>query len=208
MRAPLRSIQGFAQLLLDEKGDGLDATAQDYLRRIKSASIRLDRLILDVLSYSRIVRQELKLEPVDTTKLLGEILESYPNLRQSVVEITIEQSMPKVWGNSAALTQVFSNLLGNAVKFAKPGAKPQIAIRAEQTASAVRIWIEDNGIGIDPAVHARIFELFQQVEPGSCEGAGVGLAIVRKAVERMNGRVGVKSALNEGAAFWIELKSA
>lgn len=208
MRAPLRSIQGFAALLLEEKAACLDATAEDYLTRIKTASGRLDRLIQDVLNYSRIVQQDLKLEPVDVAKLLGEILESYPNLRQSVAEITVEKPIPLVIGNGAALTQVFSNLLSNAIKFAKPGAKPRIRISAEPLAETIKIWVKDDGIGIDEAAQGKIFELFQQVNPGSQEGAGVGLAIVRKAVERMNGRAGVVSTLNQGASFWVELKSA
>ncbi|HUR47574.1 MAG TPA: PAS domain-containing protein [Candidatus Saccharimonadales bacterium] len=208
IRAPLRSMHGFAKLLTDEYGSSLDARAQDYLRRITSSATRLDLLIQDVLSYSRVMSGELPLEPVDLKNLIGEILQSYPNLQDPKLLVVMEDKIPPVMANIAALTQVCSNLLGNAAKFVAPGVTPRIMVRAEQREKFVRLWFEDNGIGIEASAQKRIFELFQRLHrPDVFEGTGVGLAIVRKAVQRMGGNVGVESQVGKGSRFWVELQA-
>jgi signal transduction histidine kinase len=109
-------------------------------------------------------------------------------------------------GHEAYMTQCITNLLGNAVKFVGEGVIPEIHIRSERLNGKLRIWIEDNGIGIDPAHHQRIFQIFGQVYPEErYGGTGIGLAIVRKAVQRMNGEVGVESEVNKGSRFWLIL---
>jgi len=165
----------------------------------------MDKLIQDVLSYSRVVRNESPIEKIDVANLLKGIIETYPALSSELATIDREDSFPPVWGNEAMLTQVFSNILGNAVKFVAPGVKPQIKVWAEPKESNVRILVKDNGIGIAQDQHEKIFEIFQQVETGF-EGTGIGLAIVKKAVERMGGKVGVISEFGQGSTFWIELK--
>jgi PAS domain S-box-containing protein len=209
MRAPLRAMQGFSQILEEEYSGVLDGTANNYLERIRVSANRLDQLIHDVLHYSRIVRGDLVLSAVDSERLLSEIVASYPNLQHPDVTIEIEGPLPVVQANPAALTQVFSNLLGNAVKFVKPGVNPRVKVRAEAAADAgmVRFWIEDNGIGIDPESRARIFGMFQRLNrPGLYEGTGMGLTIVRKALERMGGRIDVQSEPGHGSRFWVELQ--
>jgi PAS domain S-box-containing protein len=209
MRAPLRSMIGFSNILTSEKGASLDDDGRDYLRRIQVSAERLDRLIQDVLNYSKVVRGELKLERIDVTKLIREIIESYPNLQAPNAEITLQSPLPHVLGNAAALTQVFSNLLGNAAKFVTKGVHPKIAVYAETFDGRVRFWVEDNGIGIEAEAQKRLFKIFQRVQrPELYEGTGIGLAIVRKAVERMGGRVGVESQVNKGSKFWVELERA
>jgi PAS domain S-box-containing protein len=209
MRAPLRAMQGFAGMLQEDESEHLSATGLDYLRRIAASAHRLDLLIRDVLTYSQISRADLKLEPVDVERLLHDILESYPNLESARAEIRLEGSIPPVVANTAALTQVISNLLGNAVKFVKPGVRPRVRIHAEQKGEYVRVWFDDNGIGIPRELHDKIFEIFQRLNPPSeYEGTGIGLAIVHKALERMQGRVGVESEPGDGSRFWIELKGA
>jgi signal transduction histidine kinase len=112
-------------------------------------------------------------------------------------------------GNSALLTQVFSNLLGNALKFVPPERDPQVNIRAEKFDGRVRVWVEDNGIGIEAGQQEKIFGLFQRLHrPDRFAGTGVGLAIVRKAIQRMGGSVGVESEPGAGCRFWIELPAA
>jgi signal transduction histidine kinase len=173
------------------------------------SAARLDLLITDVLNYSRIVRQDLKIEPVDVENLLLEIIHSYPNLQPPKADIHICASLPALWGNAAALTQVFSNLLGNAVKFVPVGTLPRVEIRVEREKEWVRLWFEDNGIGIEKNAQERIFHMFQRLNRQDLyEGTGIGLAIVRKAMERMGGRVGVESEPGKGSRFWIELKRA
>lgn len=207
MRAPLRAMQGFSQLLQEEYGEQI-GQGKDYLRRIAASASRLDALIQDVLNYSKIVRAELLLTPVNTEELMLEILESYPNLQTPNVDIELISPIPAVLANPAALTQVFSNLLGNAVKFVEHGRKPKVRVWAEPASNGfIRIWFEDNGIGIPKEAQDRIFVMFQRLNPpGEYEGTGIGLTIVRKAVERMGGKVGLESGPERGTRFWIELK--
>jgi signal transduction histidine kinase len=152
---------------------------------------------------------ELKLEPVPVQKLVQEIIEANPALQSSQAEITIDEPLPIVLANHAALTQCISNLLGNAVKFVVPGNVPQIRIWADHRNRRVRLWFEDRGIGIEKDAHDRIFQMFQRLDrTGKFEGTGIGLAIVRKAVERMDGKTGVESEPGQGSRFWLELKRA
>jgi signal transduction histidine kinase len=209
MRAPLRAMQGFSSLLLEEYGPEIGAEPLHYLRRIAKSAERLDRLLQDVLTYSKIMSGEMDLQPVQTGPLLREIIESYPNLHSSKAEIILREPLPAVLANSAALTQVFSNLLGNAVKFVEPGTQPRVVVRAERLNDSVRFWFEDNGIGMPPEATSRIFQLFQTLNhPSLYEGTGLGLAIVRKAVTRMNGTVGAESVPGQGSRFWVDLKPA
>lgn len=207
MRAPLRSLQGFSELLLQDHSAGLDAEGQGFLRRIATAAGRMDKLIQDVLNYSRIVRGELPLEPVDVAALVRSIVETYPPLASEHADIELKGDFPAVLGNEAMLTQVLSNLLGNAVKFVAPGERPRVSVSAAATSTRVTFSIRDNGIGIPESQHAKIFEIFQQAAIGY-GGTGIGLAIVRKAVERMGGRVGVESAPGAGSTFWFEMPRA
>lgn len=206
MRAPLRAMQGFARILLEEHRDGLDATALDLLRRIHSAAHRLDRLIQDVLSYTKMARSDLDLRPVDVEALLRELISSYPAWQPPRAEIVIESPLLPVLGNAAALSQVLSNLIDNALKFVVVGTQPRVRVHTEALAAHVRLWIEDNGIGIPLDAQPRIFDMFQRVHhDGEFEGTGIGLAVVRKAVERMGGRVGVESEFGRGSRFWVQL---
>jgi PAS domain S-box-containing protein len=210
MRAPLRAMQGFATLTEEECAGCERPLSKEYFRRIKIASSRMDQLIADSLSYSQAVRQEFRLEAVNLLQLINDLVETYPNLQPDKTDIRIAHDLPRVLGNAAALTQCFSNLLGNAVKFAKSGTKPQITVRGEILAPAsqmVRIWVQDNGIGIPKDSLQRIFGMFQRAATDR-EGTGIGLAIVRKVVERMGGRVGVESEPGQGSQFWVELQRA
>jgi PAS domain S-box-containing protein len=207
LRSPLRAMQGFAHLALEDYGDRLDDQGREYLTRIKNAGERLDRLIQDLLSYTRIARSDAPLVDLDLDKITREIVENYPNLRPPAAEVNIEGTLPHVQGQDSALTQVIANLLGNAAKFVDAGRTARINIRAESAGDRVRLWIEDNGIGIDPEDAERIFSMFVRVnETGHYGGTGVGLAIVKKAVETMHGTVGVEPGNNGGSRFWVELE--
>lgn len=207
LRAPLRSLQGFSELLLTDYGDKMGEDCQHLLHRISKAARRMDQLIQDVLNYSRVMREDFPLGTVDVEQLLRGIVDSYPTLSPEKAEIILEGPFPAVLGNEAMLTQVFSNLMGNAVKFIPAETKPRIKIWAEPQCEQVRLFVQDNGIGIPADQHEKIFEMFQQVSK-SFEGTGIGLAIVKKAVERMGGKVGVESELGQGSTFWIELQKA
>jgi len=239
MRAPLRAMHGFGALLKESCGEDLSPECRGYLQRIITSAARMDKLITDSLHYSAAVRRELALSRVKTRELLQGIIDSYPNLHASKANIFIEGEIPEVRANEAGLTQCFSNLLDNAVKFVAPGVVPTVRIRAEicqhdgspakpaglpvdappsdpseppvpplaNAGPMVRIWFEDNGIGIPPAAIPRLFNMFQRLS-GEYEGTGIGLALVRKMAERMGGRAGVESEPGKGSRFWLELKPA
>jgi signal transduction histidine kinase len=164
----------------------------------------MDKLIQDVLSYSRVVRGDLSLEPVDLDRLVREIVETYPGFGPDKLDILFASKLPTVLGNEAMFTQIFSNLLGNAQKFVAPGVKPKVRIWSEPGLKHARVMIQDNGIGISPEHHERIFGMFHQLDK-HFGGTGIGLAIVKKAVERMGGTVGVQSIPGQGSTFWIEV---
>jgi len=209
MRAPLRAMGTFAELLEAELITlHASSDANDYCRRMKVAAGRLDRLIHDALNYSKAVLQQPALTPVDLSGLIQGLIDTYPNLHTERADIAIENQLPPVLGNESLLTQCFSNLLGNAVKFVAPGRKPKVRVRASiQRAGVVRVTVEDDGIGIPLNAQARLFGMFQKLD-SLYEGTGIGLAIVRKVVERMGGNVGVDSEPGHGSRFWVELTTA
>ncbi len=204
MRAPLRAMQSFAQILAREYGGYLDKTGNNYLEKIIAAAGRLDRLIQDVLNYNRLLRQEIRLEPVEVEKLLGQILQERPNL--AAADIQVAGPLLPVMAHPAALAQCLSNLLDNAVKFVAPGTVPQIRIWTEPRDGRVRLWVADNGLGIPREAQRRIFGLFERGHSDArYEGTGIGLTIARKAVQRMGGEIGVESEVGHGSRFWITL---
>ncbi len=209
MRAPLRAMQGFSGILIAEHAAGLDDTGRGYLQLIVGAARRMDTLIVDILNYSRVLRSELKLQPVNVEDLIYEIAATYPDLHADRADITVASPLPRVLANEAALTQVVSNLLGNGVKFIAPGVRPRVSVRSEEDAGVVRLWFEDNGIGIPQHSQGRLFDIFTRLHLSEeYEGTGIGLAIVRKAVERMGGSVGVESEEGQGSRFWVQLQTA
>jgi PAS domain S-box-containing protein len=206
MRAPLRAMQGYAKALLSDYKDRLDPEAIHYLDRISRSSNRLDSLIQDILAYSRVTKDEILLHPVDLERLIDDIFSTHLEFQAPQVHIAVEKPLHRVLGHEAYLTQCITNLLGNAIKFVAQGVVPEIRIRSERLDGKVRLWFEDNGIGIDPSHHERIFQIFGQVYPEKkYGGTGIGLAIVRKAVQRMNGEAGVESGTDKGSRFWLIL---
>ncbi len=205
MRAPLRVMHNFAELLLMDHSQGIGSEGSGYLQKIVAAADRLDKMIQDTLAYTRVAHREVELEPVDMNALIGNLINSYPQLHSETADIRVEQQLPLVLGNKVLLEQCFCNLLNNAIKFVPKGTRPRVDIRAETLGGAVRFWVEDNGIGIPKEAQERIFEMFERAAPEH-EGTGIGLAIVRKAVELMSGKVGVQSEPGQGSRFWVELK--
>lgn len=232
LRTPLRGMQGFAQILLEEHAGKLDAEARSYLERIAGSAVRMDSLIQDVLNYTRILRDEALLATVDLDRLVRDILSTYPGWQEPKVKIEIKGTLPSLVGHEGFLTQCVSNLLSNAVKFVAPGTVPHVRIWSEDRAPSgsqaswpsdngtpppgwakegpvVRVWFEDNGIGIAPKDSNRIFRMFERIHPAEqFEGTGIGLTIARKALERMGGRIGYESNAGNGTRFWFELKKA
>jgi signal transduction histidine kinase len=209
LRGPVRAMQGFARAVLEDYAERLDECGQNYLQRIVTASDRMDRLIKDVLTYSRAGRREIELHPVSLERLLRDIIQQLPDTQPPRAEITLKEELLAVQAHEPSLAQALSNLLGNAVKFIAAGVTPRIEIWTEPRDRDVRLWIKDNGIGIKPEHQPRLFGMFVRLHPESrYEGTGVGLAIVRKVVDRMGGRVGVVSDGVHGSSFWLELPGA
>ncbi len=208
LRAPLRAMQTYASILSAESRTRLDENAQEYLRRIRVAADRMDRLIQDVLVFSRLARVQMAVERVELASFIASVIESYPGLSDARAEIEVVSPLPAVRANPAALTQCVSNIVGNALKFTPPGVKPKIRIWSAPDGDRAKLFIRDNGIGIPPAEHERIFGMFYQIDPRG-GGTGIGLAVVRKAAERMGGAVGVDQSWNgPGTTFWLELPIA
>jgi signal transduction histidine kinase len=206
MRAPLRAMRGFAGALKEAAEHHLGDEERTLIGRIIAGADRMDALITDALSYSKAVRQELTLAPVNLGKLLRGMLDTYPEFQSANARIEVAHELPLVVGNEAALTQCFSNLLGNAVKFVKPGEKALVRVRAERLDGWVRLWVEDDGIGISKEMLPRVFDMFSRGSSRAA-GTGIGLALVRNVVGRMGGRLGVESELGKGSRFWVELKA-
>jgi signal transduction histidine kinase/integral membrane sensor domain MASE1 len=210
LRAPLRAMVGFSKALVEDYGEKLDETASGYIQRIKSSATRMDDLILDLLKLGRVNTAELPCESVDTTKVAEKsvaLLEEEIRKRDANVKLT-EPLLP-VRANAVMVEQVLTNLLANALKFSRRGCRPEIEIRTEVRNGSIRVCVQDNGIGIKLEHAGKLFQPFVRLVNGDeFPGTGIGLAIVRKGIERMGGTVGVESDLAKGSCFWFELPTA
>jgi signal transduction histidine kinase len=168
----------------------------------------MDELIVDLLDYSRLSYSQHELHPIDVSGVVTDtvkVLQADIEKRQAQVEIG--ECVGRVVGNEPLLQQIFANLIGNALKFVAPGVAPRIRVWAEPSDSRLKIWVEDNGIGIPQEHHERIFGVFQRLNRAEdFPGTGIGLAIVRKAAEQMGGKVGLVSKPDGGSRFWVELQ--
>jgi len=210
LRAPLRSMQGFAQLLVEEHAANLNQKGRDYANFINTAAQTMDHLLSDLLAFSHMSQQKIELAPVALQAVVQSALAGCEQeIRERHARIEVVPPLPAVLGHETMLRQVLVNLIGNAVKFVT-GKPPTVRIWAEEArAGMVRVWVEDNGIGIPAEFQERIFQVFQRLHTSKdYAGTGIGLAIVKKGVERMGGRVGVESNPGAGSKFWIELPQA
>ncbi|MBD2448518.1 CHASE3 domain-containing protein [Nostoc sp. FACHB-152] len=211
LRAPLRTMQGFAQALLEDYNDQLDSFGQDCLNYIAEGAMQMDTLITDLLSYSRLSRSQILIQPVDLNVVIKEALKQLDaQIKQQQAQIQINYSLPQVLAHRPTLVQVVTNLLNNAIKFVQPDRQPIVQIYSQeynqQSTTWVKLWIVDNGIGIAPEHQERIFRVFERLHGiEAYPGTGIGLAIVRKSLEKMGGFCGVESQLGTGSRFWIAL---
>jgi PAS domain S-box-containing protein len=210
LRGPLRAMTGFSEALLQDKGDSLDAEGRDFAQRIAEAGKRMDALITDILAYSRLSRDDVPVQAEEPELLVRQALEPLSKeIREKGARVSVDPPFPPIRAHAGMLVQVLVNLISNAIKFVAPGVVPEVRIRGELRGRALRIWVEDNGIGIHPDYQEKIFGLFQRLNLSEeYPGTGVGLAIVRRAMERMGGASGVESAPEKGSRFWIELPLA
>ncbi len=210
LRAPLRAMRGFTSALIEDYNPVLDPAGKNYTKRIDESAGRMDELIQDLLDYGKLGHVSLPLEKVALEDVVKEILEPLTDeIQKKEAVIEIKRPLPTVLANRTILQQVVANLVGNALKFVALGVVPKVTISAEARDNKVRVSIRDNGIGIDPAHHKRIFGVFERLHSyESYPGTGIGLAIVRKGVERMGGSIGVESDVDKGSCFWFDLPKA
>jgi signal transduction histidine kinase/DNA-binding response OmpR family regulator len=208
LRTPLRSIQGFAQILLEEYEDRLEAVGRDYVQRIVAAARRMDSLTEGLLTYSRLSRTAVELIPISLEEVVEDaLIQLEPEIRSKEAQVAVERPLPQVMGHYVTLVQAVANLLANSLKFVAPGVRPQVRVWAEERDDRVYFRLRDNGIGIAPEYQERIFRIFERLHgPDTYAGTGIGLSIVHKGVERMGGQVGVESAPDQGSTFWVGLR--
>lgn len=207
LRAPIRAMQAFAEILLDDEMQTA-AERNAYLVRIRNAAQGMDRLIQDLLAYSRVSRQEMTLEPVSLDLVVRDAAQQLELASGGKgYRLEISSDLPTVIGQHTVLVQVLFNLMTNGVKFVPKGVMPLLRIWAEDSDGYCRLYVQDNGIGIAPQHQERIFKIFERLHSmENYPGTGVGLAIVRKAIHRLEGRIGLESTEGEGSRFWIELR--
>lgn len=210
LRAPLRHISAFAQIVAEDEGERLSSQSRELLQKLVERTKYLDDLIQLLLHYSRISQLEVITQRVELSDVVHHVLDDLKSeIRGKSAQITIQEPMPAVRGEAVVLGHVLTNLITNSLKFVAPGTVPIIRIWAEIKDAWVRLWVEDNGIGILPEHQERIFKMFERLhDTKTFAGEGVGLAIVKRSVERMLGRVGVESEPHQGSKFWIELPGA
>jgi PAS domain S-box-containing protein len=205
LRAPLRAIQSFLQIFMEDYGGKLDTGAEEMMKKAIASAQRMDGMVLDLLAFTRLGHETMPLVPIDVEKVVETIQQDRPHLRAPRAEVVIQSPLPRVMGNQASLVQCLSNLLDNAAKFVEPGVKPKIRIYAVDEVEMVRLVVEDNGIGIKAATGDALFRIFHRLHGSEYAGTGIGLAIVRKAAERMGGSAGFESQPGHGSRFWLEL---
>jgi signal transduction histidine kinase len=216
LRAPLRAMEGFTTILLREYSGRLDETASGYLEHISDASQKMDLLIHGLLEFGRMGHADFPLRAVEPKSILETVLDKLgKEISVKRAEVRLGGHWPEVVANEELLEIVFFNLLTNALKFLPAGLPPRISLHSELTGDAgqlarqVRFVIEDNGIGMPPEQISRAFWIFERLHPRQdYPGTGIGLAIVSKAIERMDGRLGAESRSNAGSRFWFELPAA
>jgi PAS domain S-box-containing protein len=206
LRAPLRSIAGHAQMVLRDFGEKLPAGGHDHILRLSAAAEKLDRLIHDLVVYSSLSRTKLsgKEEALDLDRFISELtVRLLPE-----AEVSIRPSLGRVQGHRSLLSHAITNVLDNARKFTREGEKPKVTIWSESTNGRLRLYVEDQGIGIDRSLLDKAFKPFQRVHGKDYPGSGIGLAIVKRSVELLGGSVRIESELGRGSRVCLELPAA
>lgn len=210
LREPLRMISSFVSLLARRYGEQLNDEAREFIALAQDGAVRMDRLILDLLEYSRVGRLERAMEPLPLGPVVEQALHSLAvRVEETAAQIEIAADLPMVVGNEAELTRLLQNLLGNALKYQHPERAPHIRVGWHREGAEVVCWVADNGIGIAPQYYERVFRIFQRLHGRErYEGTGIGLAIVKKIVDRHGGRIWIESVPDQGATFFFTLKAA
>jgi signal transduction histidine kinase len=193
--------------VLDEYAQTLNGDVQKFLNTIQGATDEMNRLIDDLLAYSRLERRELKAESIELAPLINSLVaEKRREAAQHSIDFVVDVNGAVVLADASGLAQGLRNYLDNAIKFTDKIEQPCIEIGSSENGESCLLWVRDNGIGFDMKHHDRIFDIFQRINsPDDYPGTGIGLAIVRKAMERMGGRAWAESEPGHGATFYLEI---
>ncbi len=203
LQEPLRKIQAFSDRLLT-RSDRFDEQERDYLKRMQSAAGRMQSLIQDLLTYSRVTTRAQPLVVCDTNRILEEVLQDMETVISRENAVIKASPLPPVTGDATQIRQVFQNLLSNAVKFHKPGENPQVLVYPEHyTEGDWTLVVSDSGVGFDRRYSEKLFHPFQRLHKQAFPGTGIGLAIVRKILDRHGAKVTVESEVGKGTTFRI-----
>ncbi len=207
LRTPLRSMSGFARALIEDETANLTSLGMEYATRIARSAKYMDTLLLDLLAYSRLAREDMTLVQVSLDDPVHELLSVLDQeIRDRHVQVEVASPLGDATAHLPTLKQILSNLVGNSLKFVATDRPPRLRIYTAHRPGFVRLWVEDNGIGIPPQYHDKIFGLFQRLHDNQAyPGTGIGLALVRKGAERMGGATGVESEPGQGSRFWVDL---
>ncbi len=208
LRVPLHHIHGFAQAILEDADTPLSPSGHANLRLIVAAAERMDTLILDLLAYSRLSRAEIIVRPTPLEPIINDVLAQHRSTIQAKhAVVRVQVPLPDVPADRVGLQQILANLIGNALKFVPPGRSPEVLVRVEHREDRLRLWVEDNGLGIDKRHHESVFKLFQRLH-GSRDypGTGIGLSLVKRAASRMGARCGLESQPGSGSRFWVDFQ--
>lgn len=199
LRSPLLTISGYCQLLREECNGQWQGPADEYLKQIASGVTRMDRLIADILEYSRAARSRYTLQEVEMASVVALALANLESVvREANPQIKVGE-MPVVFGDQTQLVQLLQNLVGNAIKFRRES--PCIQLSASRGEGCWEFAVQDNGIGIEKESFERVFHAFQRLHGREYSGTGIGLAICKKIVERRGGRIWVESVVGQGTTF-------
>lgn len=207
LKAPLRGIDGYSRLLLESHADRLDEEGQRYLGSVRQATAHMNELIDDLLAYSRVERRAPEVLEFDIRALVESLLLEYAEEAKSRgTDLVLDVRSGTARADREGLAMALRNLIDNALKFSRGSARPQVEIGGRRDATSCMLWVRDNGTGFDMKFHDRIFDIFQRLHRAEdYPGTGIGLAIVRKAMERMGGRAWAESAPGHGATFFLEI---
>ncbi len=203
LREPLRMVSSFLSLLERRYAPQLDQDAREYIAFAREGATRLDRLVLDLLDFSRIGRSDARMDRLDSRVLLTQAIDNLgAAIEESGAKITIPDHMPPIWANEHEVVRLFQNLIGNAIKFHAPNRPAEISVTCEAQGDEWLFAVADNGIGISPEFFDKLFRIFQRLNTRDrYDGNGIGLAICKRIVERCGGRIWVNSQLGQGATF-------
>ncbi|PXX92502.1 hypothetical protein DIT71_04720 [Marinobacter vulgaris] len=208
LQEPLRKIQAFSDRLLT-RPERFDDQEQDYLRRMQSAARRMQSLIQDLLTYSRVTTRAQPLTVCDTNRILAEVLQDMETVISREHAIINVRPLPTIIGDATQIRQVLQNLLSNAVKFHKPGRSPQVEVYPEDhTEDYWTLVIRDKGVGFDQRYAEKLFQPFQRLHNQNFPGTGIGMAIVKKILDRHNATVTVESEVDHGTTFRIRFPTS